>query len=116
MLDKTLKTFFKGIYPRLKDGENLIALSKIEEDFAFLVEKSQIRSLLLNLEREGFIDLTFADRKGEQFVYIQLQKKGVDYYNQKKSRTKELLLRIAFAIVSALVTFICGKILYGFFH
>ena len=116
MLDKTLKAFFKGIYPRLKDGENLIALSKIEEDFAFLVEKNQIRSLLLNLEREGFIDLTFADRKGEQFVYIQLQKNGVDYYNQKKSRTKELLLRIAFAIVSALVTFICGKILYGFFH
>ena len=116
MLDKTLKSFFKGIYPRIKEGENLILLAQIEEDFAFLVDKSQIRSLLLNLEREGFIDLTFADRKGEQFVYIQLQKKGIDYHNQRKSRTKELLLRVMFAVLSALVTFICGKVLYGFFH
>ena len=116
MLDKTLKAFFKGIYTRLKEGENLILLSEIEEDFVSLADKGQIRSLLLNLEREGFIDLTFADRKGEQFVYIQLQKKGVDYYNQKKSRTKELLLRIILAVLSALVTFVCGKILYGFFN
>ena len=115
MVDKISKAIFSGIYPKLIAGKKLIPLNELESQFEALVDKGRMRSVLLNLEREGLLDITFADRQGEPYVYIQLQKKGIDFHNQKRNKTKELLLRVLFAVLSALVTFICGKLLYGIF-
>ncbi|MBE5765178.1 MAG: hypothetical protein E7339_06245 [Clostridiales bacterium] len=115
MVDKLSKTLFCGIYPKLKEGKKLFPLSEIENEFASLVDKSRIRPILLNLEREGLVEVTFADRKGEGYVYINLLKKGMDFHNQKRIKTKEFFMRVLFAVLSALITFICGKLLYGIF-
>lgn len=116
MLDKIDKKFFIQLSTYFKNEKNLIAFSKIQE-IASSISKNSLTAekLLKRLEDFGFIDLIFTDKQGEPFVYIVILKIGKDFLQRKKERRKEVLIRISLAFLSAILTFIFGKILYAIF-
>ena len=59
MLDKTSKALFKYLFRQLNDGKKLFALSEIINLFNEEINDTNVRSYLLNIEREGFIDIIF---------------------------------------------------------
>ena len=116
MLDKTSKALFKYLFRQLNDGKKLFALSEIINLFNEEINDTNVRSYLLNIEREGFIDIIFTDKKGEPYAFISLKSRGNDYFEDKKKRKKEVFMRILLAFLSALITYIAGRVLYRFFN
>lgn len=115
MLNGNKKVLFRYLYCEFKDGKRLFSLTEIIAKFSDFIDESNVKSLLLDIEREDLIDLIFTDRKGEGFAYILLKSKGNDYFSEKKRRRKEIFMRIALAVLSAVITFVAGRILYKFF-
>ncbi len=115
MLDKESKELFKRLFFEIEKGQKLYQLSEIKAQGNSKGNDSDIKILLLNIEREGLIDVIFTDHKGEPYVYLTLKQKGVDFFADKRKRRKEFLFRILFAGISALVTYFMGKILYNIF-
>ena len=116
MLDKTSKALFKYLFRQLNDGKKLFALSEIINLFNEEINDTNVRSYLLNIEREGVIDIIFTDKKGEPYAFISLKSRGNDYFEDKKKRKKEIFMRIFLAFLSALITYIAGRVLYRFFN
>lgn len=101
-----------------KDGARfLICFSKLYD----LVNKKQkcseerLKSALKALDSEDYIDVIYTDRRGEPFLYIALKKRGAGYKSELRENKNKLLFRLGLAVVSALVTFLAGRILYAIF-
>ena len=93
-----------------------MSLDKIEGIASrFLRENENVEVLLKRLQKAGYIELIFTDKRGAPFVYMVMLKSGADFLREKKNRKKEVGLKIILAFLSATITFIFGKILYAFF-
>jgi len=94
-----------------RDGKCLVSVEKL----IGILKTDDVKSVLSALKEKGYIDIIFTDRHGEPYVYITLTKNGADRLSAGKRKTRELLIKIALASVSALITFIVGKLLYLLF-
>ena len=112
---KSSKVLFYELYKDINGNKRLFSFKEIIQRLPNLINENNIRQELLFLEREGLIDLIFADKKGEPFVYITLTKEGLEYFNRKKKGRKEFFIRILLALFSAIITFFAGRLLYRFF-
>ncbi len=116
MLNKIDKRFFVRIASFFESERVLVPLDKIENIASHLaVENQKAEDLLKRLQKAGYIELIFTDKRGAPFVYMVLLKAGADFLRDKKNRKKEVCLKIILAFFSATITFIFGKILYAFF-
>lgn len=116
MLKNTDKRFFVKLSSLFESQRILVALDKIEGMASRFIEGNEkAEDILKRLQRAGYIELIFTDKRGKPFVYMVLQKSGTDFLREKASRKKELLLKILLAFLSATLTFVFGKILYAFF-
>lgn len=114
LLDKKSKALFNALYADLLVGKRLFSLNEISKT----INENQIdkiKSSLFEMQREGLLDVIFADKRGDLYAYILLQKKGIELFNRKKREKRELLLRVFFAFISAFVTFVLSKLFFKIF-
>lgn len=93
------------------DGKYLVSLSKLKEKTG----SDDVPAFLAALSADGFIDVLYTDRHGEPFVYITLTKKGLERITAKQRKAREVAVKITLAALSAVVTFVLGKLLYLLF-
>lgn len=79
------------------------------------LEINDCTDLLNAVAKKGLADVIYTDRHGEPFVYVRLSRKGQTFLAEGKRRRSVLLQKLLLAAVSALVTFLLGKLLYGIF-
>ena len=107
-----------GLFDKNESGEKL--LIGREKLFCSLskkikIDEKELKSFLKTLENEDYIEVIYTDRHGEPFLYITLKKRGALYRREQKENRRTLLFRLALAILSAVVTFVFGRILYLIF-
>lgn len=95
-------------------GKWLVPAQKFYEKTG-MEDEEQIRLALNSLRLGGFIDVLYTDRHGEPFIYLTVTQKANDFLSAKSRRRKELAARLSLAVLSALVTYVAGKILYALF-
>ena len=116
MLSKTEKKFFTRLSPLFECERILVSFEKIQDIANHFVKNTEkVKDMLKSLQKAGYIELIFTDKRGKPYVYMLLLKKGADYITEKKARRKEVFIKILLAFFSATITFIFGKILYAFF-
>lgn len=99
-----------------KNSNNLFLFSQIEKTIESITDKQNVTKEFLNkLQREGYLEIIYTERRLEPYVFIVLSKKAQDYLSERIVRKKELFFRLALALLSAVVTFFLGKILYAIF-
>ena len=112
---KFSKVLFYELYKEIEGNKRLFSFKEIIQRLPEIINENNIRPQLLSLERVGLVDLIFADKKGEPFVFISLTNDGLEYFNRKKKGRREFLIRILLALFSAIITFFAGRLLYRFF-
>ncbi len=93
------------------EGGYLVSIESLNSK----LETNDCTDLLTAVAKKGLADVIYTDRHGEPFVYVTLSRKGQTFLSERKRRRRELVQKVLLAAVSALVTFIFGKLLYGIF-
>lgn len=94
------------------DGKYLVSLANLNEK----ISVEDCKPLLSSLKEKSCIDYLFTDRHGEPFVYIIVTENGKNQITGKKQKRREMGIRIMLACLSALITFVVGKLLYLLFN
>lgn len=94
------------------DGKYLVSLANLNEK----ISVEDCKPLLSSLKEKSCIDYLFTDRHGEPFVYIKVTENGKNQITGKKQKRREMGIRIMLACLSALITFVVGKLLYLLFN
>ena len=119
MLNKKTKQLMKAIYYKAveKDGTCLISqndlLSSMPYNFQF--KKSELAPSLKSLVSEGYFELITTEKKGEEYYCITLQKGGYDFAYQIAKEKRQFKMKIVFAALGAVISFIVGTILKAIF-
>lgn len=100
-----------GCVKRLVSFEKLRAELGGKSDLS----EEELRGLLKTLEEEDYIEVVYTDRHGEPFLYLTLKKRGSRYNEELRENKNKLLFKLLLAVLSALVTFVAGRILYAIF-
>ena len=94
------------------DGKYLVSLANLNEKIAV----EDCKPILSSLKEKNCIDYLFTDRHGEPFVYVKVTENGKSQIMGKKQKRREMGIRIILACLSALITFVVGKLLYLLFN
>ncbi len=99
-----------------KQGVTLISLGAI---LVFLdnskFTKDSIKKALILLMQNDYLEVVFIAKNSEEYCLITLKSKGKNYKVEKESVLRQLLFKIGFAFLGAIVSFIVGRILYFIF-
>ena len=109
------KKLLLSLLEQNKSHDFLISQKKLLETNAFIESSESLASSLNALSSENYIDVISTDRHGEPYFLIQILPKGKSYLTQKKAIKQDLILKLSIALVSAVVTFLLGKLLYLIF-
>ena len=121
MLKKNERVFAGVLFGRFAGGENgnklLIGYNSLFSVVSqkLKVDESEIKSILKTLENEDYIEVIYTDRHGEPFLYMRRKKRGENYKKERAENAKKVAVRLCLAVLSALVTFLAGRILYAIF-
>ena len=74
-----------------------------------------LESVLKQLELDGYFELLLSDRKGEKMYVITLQKNGLSFKRETALFRRDALLKIGWAILSAVLAFVIGALLKRIF-
>lgn len=113
MLAKSGYIFLKKLYQKCSSGEQLFSCSALTEYFN--CDEQTLKTELVFLCKKGYIELINTERHGEPYFFITVKPKAGDYFKQRKTRKNELIIKIILACLSAVITFVLGKILYALF-
>lgn len=99
-----------------KQGAVLISLGAI---LVFLnnpkLTQESVKKSLILLMQNDYLEVVFITKNSEEYCLITLKSKGKNYKVEKESVIRQLLFKIGFAFLGAIVSFIVGKILYFIF-
>lgn len=112
MLPKKEFEVLSAAYRSGTGGKYLVSTEKLRTAFGLDDE----RKLLGSLSEKGLVDVIYTDRHGEPYVYIKITNAGAEKVTSKRKKRREIGIKVAFACVSALVTYIFGKLLYLIFR
>lgn len=102
-----------------EDSRFLICFNELYDSVSKKIKEKpseeELKRALKALTAEDYIDVIYTDRRGEPFLYIALKKRGAGYKSELRENKNKLLFRLGLAVVSALVTFLAGRILYAIF-
>lgn len=121
MLKKSERVFAHDLFERFSSNENgtklLISYNSLFNSVAnkIKIDDNAFRAMLKTLENEDYIEVIYTDRHGEPFLYITLKKRGAGFKREQKENRRNLLFRLALAVLSAIVTFVFGRLLYLLF-
>lgn len=117
MLKKCERVCLFKILNGFSGDKKLVSFSELYQTAgsAAGLDENAFRSVLSRLEDEEYIEVIRTDRHGEPFLYLRKRKRALEYKNQRKKTAEKLAVRLLFALLSALVTFVAGRILYAVF-
>ena len=99
-----------------KQGVTLISLGAILIFFNNpKITKSSIKKSLILLMQNDYLDVVFILKNNEEYCLITLKSKGKNYKVEKESFFRQLTIKITFAFLGAIVSFLVGKFLYLIF-
>ena len=107
---KNIKTLCGGARSCLTDEKVLASLSSKRN----ASEDSVARSLNY-LAENGFIETLDCVKKGERKLLVSLSDRAINLERDKKISKRTVLLRLALAVLSAIVTYILGRLLVYLF-
>ncbi len=117
MLNKTENALMQIIYDKcgLK-GSCLISVEEIKINLKSRgVKDGKIKKTMNSLELDGYFDGVLCDKDGEEVYCVNLLAKGYSYKRETVQRKRNLLYKIAIAILTGVITYIVGKVLLLFF-
>ncbi len=76
------------------------------------ITADRLNDILKALEYDGYIDVILSDRHGETVYCITLLAKAKGFRRERIQSERYLAGRILVAIISALITFAVGRLLY----
>lgn len=115
MLNKKTRQLMKAVYYKAveKDGTCLISQNDLlaSMPYTFQFKKSELAPALKSLVSEGYFELITTEKKGEEYYCITLQKGGYDFAYQIAKEKRQIRMKIALTIGSAVLSFTVGLIL-----
>ncbi len=117
MLNKTEKSIMAVIYEKCAyKGSCLISIEEIKlKTKQRGLSEGKIRSVLKSLELDNYYELTRCDKCGEEFFCINLLAKGSAYKRETEQQKRAFVYKIFIAIITALITYAVGRILFLLF-
>ena len=117
MLSFSEKTVLKAVL--VKCGERDSCLASSADILCRVPRHSEISEARLNdilkcLEYDGYVDVVMSDRYGEMVYCITLKDRGKGYKRESVQSRRYVIYRVFLAIISALITFIIGRLLFAF--
>ena len=118
MLNRIEKSVMDVIYEKCADkGSCLISAEEID---AKLKHKTlgvkKINAILNSLSLDNYFELLPCKKNGADIFCVNLLTNGYSYKREARRRSREILNRIVFAVLTALVTFAVGKLLLYIFR
>lgn len=101
-----------------KCGENgncLITVNEIGEKLKKKMPLKQIESIINSLELDDYFDVVFSERKGKPILCVNLHVKGISYKREMVQFKRDIYKKLIFAFISAIATFIFGRLLFFIF-
>lgn len=117
MLNKSERACLDLLLKGFNGEKRLVCLNEIYRSAgkpAGLDEAAFLKALK-NFETEDYIEVIRTDRHGEPFLYMRRKKRGENYKKERAENAKKVAVRLCLAVLSALVTFLAGRILYAIF-
>ena len=117
MLNKSERACLDLLLKGFNGEKRLVSLNEIYRSAgkpAGLDETAFLKALK-NFETEDYIEVICTDRHGEPFLYMRRKKRGENYKKERAENAKKVAVRLCLAVLSALVTFLAGRILYAIF-
>lgn len=118
MLNRAEKSVMSVIYDKCAEkGSCLISVKEISVGLKYKgMTDTKIVSVLNSLSLDNYFELLPCERNGEKIYCINLLTKGYAFKRESCQRSREILSRIVFASITALVTFAVGKLLIFLFR
>ena len=99
MLKKEDKRFFTKLATVFESERVLVAFEKIESIFLHVNKSNEkVENVLKRLQKAGYIELIFTDKRGVPYIYMVLLKSGSEFLREKSNRKKEVFLKIIIAL------------------
>ena len=80
------------------------------------MSKEQLDKIINDLSLDGYFDLVYSDRRGEQIYCITLTSKGKAFGRTNKIMRRNLIFRITLTAILAVFSFVIGLILKAIFN
>lgn len=117
MLNKSEKFIMDVIYDKCGcDGSCLISLSQIKTALhKTKISDNKIKSTIKSLELDDYYELIVCERDNEELYCINLHTKGYGFKREKEQFKRAILNRAILATVTAVITYLVGRILIYIF-
>ena len=80
------------------------------------IEDGALDKLMGDLCSDGYFELVYSDRHGEEIYCVALTSKGKGYLRGERNKKRNLLFRLLVSVVLAVVSFAVGLILKVLFN
>ncbi len=95
----------------LISADEILALSKKRKKF----DKNAVLTIVNSLELDGYFDVVFTEKNGESVMCVNLTKKGLSFRREIIQDRRRLVWRVLLAVMSAVITFSLGRLLFYLF-
>lgn len=79
------------------------------------ISQNRLEKVMTELSQDGYFELVYSNRKGEEVYCITLTLKGRGFLREQKKFKRNVLFRVGFTVVLAVLSFIIGLILKAIF-
>lgn len=119
MLNKKERAIMNVIYNQCKNGTS--CLISLEEIYKKLPENRKmntenISNVIDTLELDDYLEVVASDRKGEPVLCVNLHSKGLAFRREIVQLRRTVVIRLLLACMSAVATFIVGRLLFFIFN
>ncbi len=117
MLSKKENSVMKAVF---NEGSNKSALLITPTDLIKLtgnnkIKPKELEKIIVDLNRDGYFDLVYSDRRGEMVYCLTLTAKGKGFGRDNLNFRRNILFRILLTVGLAVLSFVIGLILKKIF-
>ena len=116
MLNKTESKVFSAIYYKCRGGDRcIIGVNEISSAISVRLTEEKVESVMKALETEDYLDSVCVCKNDTRYYSVRLHSKGLRYTREKLDNRRNIVIKIVFAVISAVITFAFGRLLLWLF-
>ncbi len=118
MSNKRQRAVLKVVVDNCLNGDTCLMTNETIVAFCMqrkLVNLSNVKEVIKSLQLDGYIEVVYSSRKGEEIYCITLTSKGKNFKGEYKREIQSIKNRLLITILCACVSFIVGRILIALF-
>ena len=117
MLSKVEKRVMTYVYSKCSGLDAcLIGRKEIDGFFKCASSGERFISILRSLEMDDYLDFVSTKKREEEYLSVRLHKKGAYFKRESVNNKRAVVFRVILAALSAVLTFIIGRVLVRFFN